>query len=511
MRRQRLVPTSSTVYTPADLSTAMVCSVGDREGCVWLDPCSGDGAFVGAIARIGVPADRIISLDLSRRRSLSDALAQTARGVDFVWWAAHNEECVDRIVMNPPYVALGRLRGFPRRRALRVALPGGKPLPLGSNYWCAFVLSALRCLKKGGRLAMVLPAAWDYATYARPIRDAVYNAFREVVVLRSAAPIFMPTAKEGSVVVVGFDRGQTPTAVRRVDVASVEVLADELARLAKPATWRGSTVIRHSASQAALTVPLRELADIRIGAVTGDAHYFLIRESTRLDLELPRSALRPVLTRSRHLTAAFMGTVAWHQLLEEDERVWLFRPSDAAVAHPAVREYLEYGEEGGCHIGYKVVRRNPWHRTLIPRAPDAFLSGMSTLLPFLVFREMPGLTATNTLYTLRFRRSIDRASRYALGALLLTSGVRNQLRRQGRVYPGGLLKFEPENLQCINVPWPLKTKDARATLRAATACLIAGLESDAEGLADEWLQDQLADRVRTSYRAPPASKAAVAG
>jgi adenine-specific DNA-methyltransferase len=498
MRARRLVPQSSTVYTPADLARAMVMSVCDDHDCIWLDPCSGDGAFVAAISGIGVPSSRIVSLDLSRRSSPNDLLAQTARGVDFVSWASLRGESVDRVVMNPPYVALGRLRGAPLRRALQVSFPSGKMLSLGSNYWCAFVLQALRCLRKRGRMAVVLPAAWDYARYARAVRDAVYGGFREVIVLRSAAPIFMPTAKEGSVVVVGLDRGQTPTAVRRIDVANPELLADELKRLAKPFEKRGTSVIRHSSTQSRPTTPLRDLVDIRIGAVTGDARYFLIRESTRLEYDLPRSALRPVITRSRHLTSAFMGPAEWRRLLEEDERVWLFRPSEAALTHPAVKKYLKFGEEGGCHLGgHKIVRRTPWYRTPLPKTPDAFLSGMSTLLPCMMFREMPGLTATNTLYTLRFRGSLDSASRLALGILLLTSDVRNQLRRHGRNYPGGLLKFEPENLYCINVPWPVTAGRVRSVLGRATAHLLVGKESDAEGLANDWLADQLAGRVRT--------------
>jgi hypothetical protein len=132
---------------------------------------------------------------------------------------------------------------------------------------------------------------------------------------------------------------------------------------------------------------------------------------------------------------------------------------------------------------------------------------MTTLLPSLAFRDMDGLTATNTLYTMRFRPFVTPESRYAVGVLFLTRDVREQLRRDGRVYPGGLLKFEPENIYNVRLRWPVPVQGARGALRAATACLLSGKERDAEGLADEWLADRLAARSTVAISASVAMEA----
>ena len=153
----RFVPSSSTVYTPQTLANAMVRALGDGETSAWVDPCVGDGAFVVALTAFGVPKARIHALDLAKKRSEQDGLARTFRGIDFIGWASRRPNVCDRLVMNPPYVALSRLRGKPRAAALRVRVDDEGFLRLKANYWCAFVLSAIsHALRPGGALAVVL-------------------------------------------------------------------------------------------------------------------------------------------------------------------------------------------------------------------------------------------------------------------------------------------------------------------------------------------------------------------
>src|SRR5205085_1574451 len=65
--------------------------------------------------------------------------------------------------------------------------------------------------------------------------------------------------------------------------------------------------------------PLGKFLELRIGAVTGDASYFLFSESRRLALGLPEAACLPVLTKARHLSAK-VGKEEWDALVQEDER-----------------------------------------------------------------------------------------------------------------------------------------------------------------------------------------------
>lgn len=237
----------------------------------------------------------------------------------------------------------------------------------------------------------------------------------------------------GSVVVVGTGRGEQPCTVRRVEVRNLTDTVRALDEVARGRLSRGASAVRNLPAVPRAYVRLDEVVDIRIGAVTGDANYFLLTEEERLEHGLPRSAVCPVLSRSKQLSAALMGEREWCTLRDAGGRVWLFRPTSAALRHPAVKKYLRPGKRGECNVeAFKVRSRSPGHRTPLPRGVDGFLSGMSKRLPFLVLREAKGLTATNTLYVVRFKKPSSADAKAALGVLMLTSEVRRDLARHAR-------------------------------------------------------------------------------
>lgn len=482
------VPLSATVYTPPELAAAMVAAARGRPGALWLDPCVGDGAFVAQIAIHGVRAAQISAIDIAPGPGAVDNLARTARETDFLEWAADHRASVDHVVMNPPYVALSRIQGKLLERARDVRMCGGHRLPFKANYWAAFLLTAIDCVREGGSLVAVLPAAWDFAKYARKVRETVERAFGEVIVVRCASPLF-PLVQEGVVVVVAFGRGAQSRTSRRIEVAGLTETIATLKQIALGKVPPGTVTVHAFAPSTLAVRRLDEIVHIHIGAVTGDASYFLLNEDERRKWQLPQSALRPTLSRSKHLVSASIGRKEWTKLRDEGARVWMFWPTDSVLRHRAVRAYLKHGREGGCNVAaHKIANRDPWHRTPLPGRVDGFMSGMSKRLPFLALREMPGLTASNTLYVVRFKKRVTEAEKATLGVLLLTSSVRRELARHARVYADGLLKFEPNDLAEVRIPVVGARDDAIHVLRDATMLLLAGRESEATAMADTWVQ-----------------------
>lgn len=481
------VPQSSTVLTPTELAAAMVAAARGKTGATWLDPCVGDGAFVAQIAARHVAPDSITAIDIAPGPGSLDSAAQTKRGVDFLEWASGHWASVDHVVMNPPYVALNRLKGKLLDRALSVCLADGKPLSLKANYWAAFLAAAVGCVREGGSLVAVLPAAWDFAKYASRVRDSVVRAFGEVNVVRCASPLF-PRVQEGVVIVAAFQRGTRNSIQRRIEVPNLPETIVALEQIAEGRVSPHATTMRSFAPPLPTLQRLDELVHIHIGAVTGDAGYFLLNDEERKRWGLPRSAVRPVLSRSSHLTASTMNTRAWEQLRDRGARVWMFSPTSSALKHRAVEAYLEHGENGGCNIkAHKIARRDPWYRPPLPGRIDGFVSGMSRRLPFVVLRTMPGLTASNTLYVIRFKRRVTTAEKATLGLVLLTSAVRKELALHARVYADGLLKFEPADLGAVRIPMVHPRRGAWRVLQKATAALLAGREAEASAMADAWV------------------------
>jgi adenine-specific DNA-methyltransferase len=483
-------PESCAVPTPPPLASALVRALGQEPASTWLEPCVGNGAFLRALSDLGVDSSQIVAVDIEPTPTAQDALAQTLRGVDFLAWSRTTTRRFDKIVANPPYVPIGKVDPVLQQSALAVATPDGHFVPRGSNYWCAFLCASLALLRPGGDLGFVLPAAWDYADYAASLRDSIIHRFARFEVHRSLTPMF-DSVQDGCVVIIarGFD--EPTTGVTRHEHNSADALVSALQDARSGPTGTVPAFSGTPSLTRALPQPVRRLGDvvsIRLGGVTGDAPYFLLTESERLQRKLPVKSLRPVVSKARHLVAGELTPRSWRSLRAKDERVWLFDPPPSVVGHPAVQAYLSLPpSSGGCRRDRrKIANRSPWYRTPLPKRVDGFLSGMTQLLPWICLRAMPRLTATNTLYSVTFHGSPTKDEKAAWALSLLTSHSRHFLQTVGRVYPEGLVKYEPRDLLDVPALVPATMRGSRVHYLKAVAALLSGEVEKARQMADEW-------------------------
>jgi hypothetical protein len=238
------------------------------------------------------------------------------------------------------------------------------------------------------------------------------------------------------------------------------------------------------AKASAAMVPLKSIARIRLGGVTGDASYFLMDEKKRQSLRLPTSALTPVVSKARHLRFACLERQQWNELKNSDERIWLFNPKPLLTRQNSrVKGYL-YPKEGGCNReAYKIAGRQPWYRTPLLSRADAFMSGMGQHGPWLCINEMPDLRATNTLYVVSLLRQ-HRQDRYMWALALLSSIAQRQLRGIGRHYADGLIKYEPGPLGEIELPRLRPNADHRFLYQQAVTALLSLDPAVAKDIAD---------------------------
>jgi hypothetical protein len=351
---------------------------------------------------------------------------------------------------------------------------------LRSNYWCAFLSACLRVLADHGNLAFVLPAAWDYAQYASDVRRAVHQQFQSVEVHRSREPLFSEV-REGCVVLVAKGYRKDPARSVRINHSNAHALITALLQ------GDGKPTNHHASARTgdlSLT-PFSDLYAVKIGCVTGDAKYFLLRESDRILLGLPRESVSPVLSKARHLASAFMTTKEWERLLAADERVWLFSPECKVLRHKAVQEYLQHGCENCDLDAYKLRNRDPWYRVPdVRHGAVGFVSGMTKLGPWICFRSKRQLVATNTLYTLTAKTKMSSEERAAWALSLISTSPRRQFHAIARRYPDGLAKLEPHDLNSLRLPTPLRTKRAPEEYARAISYLVVGNVTDAIAVAD---------------------------
>jgi hypothetical protein len=473
--------------TPGVLADALVQAVGPVSGNSWLDPSAGSGQLIAAALRAGVPAESILAVDLQACvPNLGRFGVETLLGTDFLRWAQQTDRRFDRVIANPPYVRLRELDMVLSRPALGTRLDGFS-IPATANYWVAFLVAGMRLLKPGGSLAFILPAAWEYANYAASLRSICESSFEELDVHRVSVPMF-ETVSDGCVLLIGRGFGREPR--RSATVIRHPTLSALSQFICAPDFEVAATQMRSIESRLLEDqVQFGDIAQIRVGAVTGDARYFLLNENQRLAFGLPRSAVKPVVSKARHLISSQIDVDAWTELCSSGQRVWLFSPSEADLSHESVRAYLDLSEdEGGCHRDAMKIRdRNPWYRVPIPQSFDGFMTGMSLARPWVALNQKPGLTASNTLYGVRFPdiTSLDEQAAWCLSMLSsVTSASRAQLVRQ---YPQGLLKLEPGDVARLAVRRPRSVDGALNLYHEAVELIRAGKPQQAQTLADEWL------------------------
>jgi hypothetical protein len=231
-------------------------------------------------------------------------------------------------------------------------------------------------------------------------------------------------------------------------------------------------------------MPLKSIATLRLGGVTGDAAFFLMDEEKRQSLKLPTSAFTPVVSKSRHVRFAYLQREVWNELKEADERIWLFNPTPLLIRENwRVRNYL-YPRVGGCNRkAYKIVDRKPWYQTPLLSRADAFISGMSPQGPWLCMNEFSKLRATNTLYVLRFDDQY-RQERYMWALALLTSIAQRQIRGIGRHYADGLVKYEPGALGDVELPRLRPSANYRSLYQQAMNSFLESDRPTAKDIAD---------------------------
>jgi adenine-specific DNA-methyltransferase len=112
------------------------------------------------------------------------------------------------------------------------------------------------------------------------------------------------------------------------------------------------------------------------------------------------------------------------------------------------QEYIEYGEKQGFNTGYKTRIRKRWYITPSLWVPDAFALRQVGDYPKLILNET-GASSTDTIHRVRFKEGVNR-DMAAISFLNSLSFAFSEI--TGRSYGGGVMTFEPTEIEEIQIP-----------------------------------------------------------
>jgi hypothetical protein len=424
-----------------------------------IDPSCGDGQFL-ALHRNSVGVEQN---PVSAHRALQRAPSAQVHEGDFFTWAVETRERFECAVGNPPFIRYQTFKGEVRHRALDMCLNLGARFSGLTSSWAPFIVATAGLLKRGGRMAFVVPAEIGHAPYAAPLLDYLIASFSVVQIIAVRRKLF-PALSEDCWLLYAEGFGGKAEAI---DLTVVDTFVPGKVR-PKPTVrvdleeWRSVWNQRlrpyllpasvRSLYAAALADPqthrLADFAAVGIGYVSGDNEFFHLRPSDAKRLRIPSAFLQPSLRNGRAMPDKQITKATVDNWKRNDDPMLLLKlPRDQPLP-TSVSNYLDSSAGREARQGYKCRNRAPWYVVPDVQIPDFVMSYMSGRNVNLV-GNAAGVSCTNSVHSVRVR---DQALARKRLPQWSSPFVRLSCELEGHALGGGMLKLEPREAGRIVFP-----------------------------------------------------------
>lgn len=449
------------VFTPRALVTQMVNWTSAQAPSRIVDCGCGSGRFAVVAAHMS-PETQVIAVDSDPLSTLACRANAAVLGIDNL--VVRNEDFVrmplepldarTAFIGNPPYV---RHHNIPRDLKLWAQ---GEARNLGWSRWSGLAgLHALFFMAIVSKSAiddvgcLLTSSEWLDVNYGRAMRDALLNGAggRSVHMLKPQARAFEDAMTTASILC--FQRGHHASSVRiqlahrASDLQDLERKGRLVSRARLEASDSWSELVAPKKRPPQGLVPLGNYVRVSRGAVTGGNSFFLLTREAASRFGITEHCV-PAVTRAREVLEA-------GGLLDSSrvERLLLVADSTALETSVALSKYLT---QRGAQVrdGHVCQSRRPWYSVPLKQPPVvATYMGRGRPAYALNPSSMPIVNVVHGLYP---KVMLDDEQLKGL-VNYLNSG--EQHGSSGRIYQGGLRKFEPGEMERLLVPPPDELSD----------------------------------------------------
>jgi adenine-specific DNA-methyltransferase len=452
---------SGAYFTPQALAEALACWAIRAESDRLLDPSCGDGRFIAAHHNsVGIEQD-----PGSAHAAMAAAPWALVHEGDFFQWAEATPERFECAAGNPPFIRYQNFKGEIRKQALAICAREGAHFTGLSSSWPLFLVATASLLKRGGRMAFVVPAEIGHAPYAAPLLDYLVGNFSTVHVIAVREKLF-PQLSEDCWLLYADGFGGNTLEIRFSPVERFEWAAkppsyfQRISVLEWRARWNRrlrpflvSPAIRDmymEVSRATGSRRLGEFANVGIGYVSGDNDFFHLRPSDADYLGIPDKFLHPTVRNGRALPTNHITAQTVQGWRRANKQMLLLRLRRGEELPTTIKRYLDSSAGKAAREGYKCRNRAPWYAVPDVQVPDFVLTYMSGRTAQLVKNDA-GVTCTNTVHSVRIKDK-------ELATKLLPAWgepiVQMSCELEGHPLGGGMLKLEVREAARLLFPAP---------------------------------------------------------
>ena len=445
------------VYTPQLIVQAMMGWAADKGlPARVVDPGAGSGRFIAAAARLW-PHASLVACEIDPLASL--IIRANAAALEFssrltVVVGDYREMELTPIkkktlfIGNPPYVRHhdieSKWKQWFTSSARELDFPASKLAGLHAHFF----LRTRQLARRGDYGCFVTSSEWLDIGYGATIREMLGNGLggASLHVLDAASMPFGSTMT--TAVITCFEVGTHRTGMGVQEVSSTA----DLKRLSptRSVSWddllaakRWSIFVRERKEQPVGSIRIGDLFRVKRGLVTGCNKVWI---EGLYPGQMPARFLVPTVTKARDIIAAGSKLRDSSKL-----RNVLFLPKSLAELSAHDRElierFLRWAKEQGADQTFTARNRSPWFH-IGDRAPPAVLATYMGRGTPRFTRNLVGAQYLNIALGLYPHKGMSAAELDAVTQYLQT----NVSLSSGRTYAGGLVKFEPGELEDVPIP-----------------------------------------------------------
>jgi len=475
-------------YTPLNLARYLVKWGLRKETKRILEPSCGDGNFIVAVSEylkrhsktgtenpVEIVAVELVKDELEKaikRVAQVDCTDAKLEWLHNDFFTAYTDlikgDGFDLIIGNPPFIRFQYFEDESRELAFsHLRKADYKPTKL-ANAWAAFVQLGIELLRKGGCLAMIVPAELLQVKYAEPLRKRLATQFDRIVVISFEKLVF-PEIQQEVLLLLAEGKKENNNTLSDIhtlhlrdgaELLDLDGLNDTVVHVPAKHTRNGmkwtslfmdecSFKALDEAEHASGLIALGKLAQVDVGIVTGRNSYFILDHSQRQELQVSLLTI-PIVGRTSALKSTCFNHGDFNNyVMRHPSYLLCLNGTDIIDFHEQLLRYIELGEQEGINCGYKCRIRKRWFDVPSIYTPDLFLFRQVHRYPLLVVNEIRA-TSTDTIHRVRVKTGVHAEK---LAAIFFNSLTLAWAEVCGRSYGGGVLELEPSEAEELPIPY----------------------------------------------------------
>ena len=408
-------------------------------------------------------------------------------------------EKFDAILGNPPYISHHNMDVSQKENAHAMLSRADLNLSAKASLWAYFLIHGIRFIKDGGRMAWVLPGSFLNANYGKDVHEILIKNFDKVTAIVLNERIFLlEGAEERSVIVICENRGAKPAndlAIHYADsVAALEELfsSSMLSHEENKFSGRVAYDLLPNDSKRALDsifmhsaiYNFGDVADVKIGIVTGDNKFFILNKHKFKENRLTKATFKPIVTKFRMIAGLALTQDDIDLEVNSGMKCILVDTTNIRSNSSALIEYLETYPSDKFKANKTFAKRKIWHKADDGNTPCAFMSYMQHNGPKIALNTARS-TSTNSVHRVYFRNISKQIQKMAAISFVSTL-TQISAEIEGRSYGSGVLKQEPSEAKRIKICLPddMSVKDVNSLYKKIDYLLREGKLEEARVEAD---------------------------